>query len=237
LHKQTFLLSVRLCDLGLFFFLCAHLSRTKLTTDTTSQQIILDVADPVGSFLVSCTLCTWIAFLPIIDSHVFYFVSMFLALTVCLSVVWLYLGIQFITFYQHYSSISIAIYLIYHGVVFNIPLKIRYSISIAILVKLFSTWEEYTFFVRLPVLIFCSLTHLWIIITRILLFLRWEIYWIWSMCICVILTMHLTCEWDLSKKEKELFPNLQFWLHIYIMIKGREQQQCGTAGIYLCFDF
>ena len=48
-----------------FFFLCAHLSRTKLTTDTTSQQIILDVADPVGSFLVSCTLCTWIAFLPI----------------------------------------------------------------------------------------------------------------------------------------------------------------------------
>ncbi|KAG2574069.1 hypothetical protein PVAP13_7KG325200 [Panicum virgatum] len=34
-------------------------------------------------------------------------------------------GIKFITFYQHYSSISIAIYLIYHGVVFNIPLKTR----------------------------------------------------------------------------------------------------------------
>jgi hypothetical protein len=52
----------------------------------------------------------------------------FLALTVFLFILWLYLGINFITFYQHYSSISTAIYLIFRGAVFNIPLKIRYSI-------------------------------------------------------------------------------------------------------------
>lgn len=155
----------------------------------------------------------------------------------CLSFCCMTLGMKFITFFQHYSSISTAIYLMYHGVVFNIPLKIRYSISITILAKLFSPWEELICFVRLPFLNFLSVKYtyyLWIeLCLLIFCYCLGEGYTGSGVCAYVL---YYWCTWHVSEPLK-LFFNLRYWLctYVYHLFKWTGATAMCKTGIYLCF--